>query len=71
MAVAATPKRGEVWTVNFDPTIGAEIGKGARNINFGKTFAEWSRTAFPGRRVVTTSHDGLGRPSYEASSPFG
>ena len=27
MAVAATPKRGEVWTVNFDPTIGAEIGK--------------------------------------------
>ena len=27
MAVAATPKRGEVRIVNFDPTIGAEIGK--------------------------------------------
>ena len=27
MAKAATPKRGDVWTVNFDPTIGAEIGK--------------------------------------------
>jgi mRNA interferase MazF len=23
----ATPKRGEVWLVNFDPTIGAEIKK--------------------------------------------
>ena len=27
MATAATPKRGDVWTVNFDPTVGAEIGK--------------------------------------------
>lgn len=24
---SATPKRGEVWLVNFDPTIGAEIKK--------------------------------------------
>ena len=36
-----------------------------------KTFAEWRRTAFPGRRDITTPHDGLGRPSYEVSSPFG
>ena len=43
----------------------------ARGSRFGKTLAEWSRTAFPGRREVTTPHDGLGRPSYEASSPFG
>ncbi|HLQ46449.1 MAG TPA: type II toxin-antitoxin system PemK/MazF family toxin [Planctomycetaceae bacterium] len=27
MATAATPKRGDIWTVNFDPTVGAEIGK--------------------------------------------
>ena len=27
MATALTPKRGDVWTVNFDPTVGAEIGK--------------------------------------------
>lgn len=27
MATAVTPKRGDVWTVNFDPSVGAEIGK--------------------------------------------
>ena len=27
MATAVTPKRGEVWAVNFDPAVGAEIGK--------------------------------------------
>ena len=27
MAKAVTPKRGEIWTVSFDPTVGAEIGK--------------------------------------------
>ena len=37
----------------------------------GKTLAEWRRTAFPGRREVSTPHDGQGRPSYEASQPFG
>ena len=37
----------------------------------GKTLAEWRRTAFPGRREVTTPRDGLGRPSYGTSSPFG
>ena len=32
-----------------------------------KTLAEWRRTAFLGRREVTTPRDGLGRPSYKAS----
>src|SRR5437762_14096818 len=27
MATAATPKRGEIWLVDFDPTRGAEIRK--------------------------------------------
>jgi mRNA interferase MazF len=27
MSIAPTPKRGDVWLVNFDPTIGAEIRK--------------------------------------------
>ena len=27
MAKVVTPRRGDIWTVNFDPTIGAEIGK--------------------------------------------
>ena len=27
MATAATPSRGEVWLVNFDPAVGAEIQK--------------------------------------------
>ena len=27
MATAVIPKRGEVWAVNFDPAVGAEIGK--------------------------------------------
>ena len=27
MATAVTPKRGDIWTVNFDPSVGAEIGK--------------------------------------------
>ena len=27
----------------------------------GKTLAEWRRTAFPGRREVTTPRDGLGK----------
>lgn len=27
MATAVIPKRGDVWNVNFDPTVGAEIGK--------------------------------------------
>ena len=32
---------------------------------------KFRRTAFPGRREVTTPRDGLGRPSYESSLPFG
>lgn len=27
MSIALTPKRGEIWLVNFDPSIGAEIRK--------------------------------------------
>lgn len=27
MAVAPTPKRGEIWLVDFDPSVGAEIRK--------------------------------------------
>lgn len=27
MSIAPTPKRGDVWLVNFDPTVGAEIRK--------------------------------------------
>jgi mRNA interferase MazF len=27
MATAATPKRGEIWRVDFDPAVGAEIRK--------------------------------------------
>ena len=27
MSINATPKRGDVWLVNFDPTIGSEIRK--------------------------------------------
>lgn len=27
MAIAPTPKRGEVWLVDFDPAVGAEIRK--------------------------------------------
>src|SRR4051794_4231551 len=27
MSIAPTPKRGEVWLIDFDPTVGAEIRK--------------------------------------------
>ena len=27
MSTKLTPKRGEIWLVNFDPTVGAEIQK--------------------------------------------
>ncbi len=27
MSIAPTPRRGDVWLVNFDPTVGAEIRK--------------------------------------------
>ncbi len=27
MSIAPTPKRGDVWLVNFNPTVGAEIRK--------------------------------------------
>jgi mRNA interferase MazF len=27
MSIAPTPQRGDVWLVNFDPTVGAEIRK--------------------------------------------
>ena len=27
MATAPTPRRGEIWLVDFDPSVGAEIGK--------------------------------------------
>ena len=27
MSITPTPKRGDVWLVNFDPTVGAEIRK--------------------------------------------
>jgi mRNA interferase MazF len=27
MSIAPTPRRGDVWLINFDPTVGAEIRK--------------------------------------------
>ena len=35
---------------------------------FSKTFVDWRRTAFPGRREVSTPRDGQGRPSYEGTA---
>ena len=43
----------------------------ARLWNESKDDLAWRRTAFPGRREVAPHRDGLGRPSYAESSPFG